>query len=329
MAAVTLRKLRDAMGEALRQAMSPSAVEQFCIGIGLAPPNPAEDDIAFRSKRMYVVRRLAGKDLPELLRLALQVLDECDGGEAADELARLVAQARGGGVAGEMKNVIFAADGPKPEFVFSDAINNEIKAIKNERYCLVYDRPLGTDGLTWRQLCRWWADREGLTDTPELDVWHSLLQRLDRSLDNNAERRILDAYAKRSRRLGPDIPALLPQVYLHYDPYPQARYGPGAAPLARQRMDFLLLFPGRVRVVIECDGVQHYADEPTAPDERPPASPRRYAEMVAEDRALRLRGYEVYRFGGYELMDDSGAVRLLEEFFDALAIRHDRPPSTA
>lgn len=61
--------------------------------------------------------------------------------------------------------------------------------------------------------------------------------------------------------------------------------------LSRQRMDFLLLFPDRSRVVIEIDGRQHYAAE-----ER--ADPGRYAEMVREDRALRLRGYEVYRFGG-------------------------------
>jgi hypothetical protein len=144
---VTLRKLREATGEALRDAMTSPAVEQFCTGIGLAPPNPP-DDIASTSKRAYVVRRLAGKDMQELIRIALQVLDECDGGPAADELAHLVAEARGGGVAGKLKNLIFAADGPKPEFVFSDAINNELKAIKNEQYCLVYDRPLGADALT-------------------------------------------------------------------------------------------------------------------------------------------------------------------------------------
>ncbi|MCP2170092.1 hypothetical protein LX83_006980 [Goodfellowiella coeruleoviolacea] len=57
-------------------------------------------------------------------------------------------------------------------------------------------------------------------------------------------------------------------------------------------MDFLLLRLNRARVVIECDGVQHYANDNGS------ASPRRYAEMVAEDRELRLRGYEVHRFGG-------------------------------
>jgi hypothetical protein len=79
--------------------------------------------------------------------------------------------------------------------------------------------------------------------------------------------------------------------------------------------------------VIECDGVQHYADDPDPARPGPPASPRRYAEMVAEDRALRLRGYEVDRFGGYELMGSNGAHRRLGEFFDALATRHDQPSS--
>ena len=58
-----------------------------------------------------------------------------------------------------------------------------------------------------------------------------------------------------------DIPALIPQVYLHYDPYNQRtrRSLSSGTPLARQRMDFLLLFSDRQRVVIEVDGKQHYA----------------------------------------------------------------------
>ena len=59
-------------------------------------------------------------------------------------------------------------------------------------------------------------------------------------------------------------------------------------------MDFLLLLPHGVRIVLEVDGKQHYAEGDTA-------SPKLYSEMVSEDRRLRLRGYEVYRFGGYEL----------------------------
>jgi very-short-patch-repair endonuclease len=80
-------------------------------------------------------------------------------------------------------------------------------------------------------------------------------------------------------------------------------------------MDFLLLLPHNARVVIECDGKQHYADDDGK------ASPRRYAAMMAEDRDLRLKGYEVYRFGGAELPDTPAARQLLETFFNRLAER--------
>ncbi len=87
--------------------------------------------------------------------------------------------------------------------------------------------------------------------------------------------------------------------------------------LKRQRMDFLLLFADGSRVVIEVDGKQHYADGDAA-------SPRRYAEMVAEDRRLRLAGYDVYRFGGAELHpDDLAAPQRVSTFFDDLLTRHN------
>jgi hypothetical protein len=68
-------------------------------------------------------------------------------------------------------------------------------------------------------------------------------------------------------------------------------------------MDFLLLLPGRRRVVLEVDGKHHSADGR--------ASPTRYAEMVRADRELRPAGYEVYRFDGAELDDREAAGRAL------------------
>ena len=65
---------------------------------------------------------------------------------------------------------------------------------------------------------------------------------------------------------------------------------------------------------MEVDGKQHYAEGDTA-------SPKLYSEMVSEDRRLRLRGYEVYRFGGYEL-SRPGAADMLREFFDELLSQH-------
>ena len=65
-------------------------------------------------------------------------------------------------------------------------------------------------------------------------------------------------------------------------------------------------------MVIELDGVHHYADDQQRAD------PRRYVQMAAEDRALQLAGYEVYRFGGHELASRQQAARLLDNFFTRL-----------
>jgi very-short-patch-repair endonuclease len=92
-------------------------------------------------------------------------------------------------------------------------------------------------------------------------------------------------------------------------------------------MDFLLLAPDRSRIVIEVDGVQHYG-RPNPPDEQGrithTAAPQLYAEMVAEDRRLRLAGYEIYRFGGWELTSPGGE-QVLTDFFTELLARHQKP----
>ncbi len=62
-----------------------------------------------------------------------------------------------GGVSGHCKNLIFADNGPKPELVIADALNNDIRIVKNQDRCLVYDLPIGVDGLRWKELVDWWA----------------------------------------------------------------------------------------------------------------------------------------------------------------------------
>jgi len=270
---------------------------------------------------MYVQSRIGGKTMDELVALAQRIADDYDD----TGLGELLATLGRSGVDGELKNLIFAADGPKPRIVLRDALNNDIEIVENEDFCLVYNRPLLEQGLTWRQLVHWWADKTKRPVDDERGVGHDLFARLERSLDNDAERLILRTYARLYGAAGYDMPALIPQVYLHYDPYTKHELAPQLSPLTRQRMDFLLLFPRRARVVIELDGRHHYADDQGRAD------PERYAVMVAEDRNLRLAGYEVYRFGGQELTDRARATSTLTDFFDALLARHGIPltPSAA
>lgn len=220
------------------------------------------------------------------------------------------------GVSSEVKNLIFAANGPKHEIVFDDAIRNEIKIVKNQEYCLVYDRPLVEEGLLWEELVDWWRDQEDLHNLTRSEQCHNLFDRLKISLgDNHPENLLLDTYYSYFyEKLKEKLPALIPQVYLHYDPYTSKQLK-GVKRLSRERMDFLLLLPYRKNIVIEIDGKQHYS-------ENGKASPKLYAEMVAEDRRLRLAGYELYRFGGYEFCDGEKAKRTVENFFDDLFKLH-------
>ena len=189
-----------------------------------------------------------------------------------------------------------------------DAINNDLEIVGERRHCLVYDRPLPETGLTWRQLTAWWARRTAWPRTRARRRGRDLYRRLMKSWPQRRRALIFERYCARYHTHGFDVPALIPQVYLHYDPYTRRSGGT----LTRQRIDFLLLLPRRRRVVLEPDGIQHYADNGGRAD------PARYAEMAAADRELRLAGYEVYRFGGHELKNRKEASQLLDKFFASL-----------
>jgi len=216
----------------------------------------------------------------------------------------------GSGVRRVAKNLIFAANGPKPELVLADAISNDIQIVKNAEYCLVYDRPVSHTGLRWADMVEWWRDLKGDDSDPS----RRLYLRLQTSLDSEPERFFFRSYFKSFMQvLGPRLPALVPQVYLHYDPYTFKMLS-GNKRLTRQRMDFLFLLSRNERIVIEIDGKQHYANGDQA-------SPTLYAEMVSADRKLRLAGYEVYRFGGAEFME-SRAEELVRDFVSDLFRKH-------
>lgn len=50
-------------------------------------------------------------------------------------------------------------------------------------------------------------------------------------------------------------------------------------------------------------------------------APDLYSEMVAEDRVLRLKGYEVFRFGGQEILQSKGDLTFIRRFFTDLEAR--------
>lgn len=215
---------------------------------------------------------------------------------------------------GFVKNLIFASNGPKPEIILKDTLTYEIEVVKNKKHVLIYDEPLTSDGLSWNDMKSWWSNH------PNNNI--SLHKRLRSSLDSKAEDFFYKTYYSYfNTNIFANMPALIPQVYLHYDPYTLKQLSNGSR-IPRQRMDFLLLLPENEKVIIEIDGKHHYSkNNNTVP------CAVKYAEMVSEDRKLRLKGYEIYRFGGYELMfnnpqEEAVAKKIIIDFFEELFKKH-------
>lgn len=120
-----------------------------------------------------------------------------------------------------VKNLIFAPIGPKPEIVLDNATTNDIRIVKNAEYCLVYDKGFSDDGLFWEELVDWWCELRGLQDLSRTEQRRNLFDRLKESFgDNEPQKLLFTTYYKIFfERLEEKLPALIPQVYLHYDPY--------------------------------------------------------------------------------------------------------------
>ena len=214
--------------------------------------------------------------------------------------------------AGTPKNLIFASP-VKPDIRFRDAVNNDIEIVTNADKVLVYDRPISPQGLLWRDLQKWWSETYGIDN--DNDAKNSLYRRLKSSLPAKSPPQdlLFTAFYSGFGTAIHHLPALLPEVWLHWDPKTVKERGVDA--LLRFRMDFLLLLPGGVRVVVEVDGKHHYSDQTGHADTN------RYSNMVAADRDLKLMGYEVYRFGAAELRK-SDAKENVQDFFKKLFRRY-------
>ncbi len=218
---------------------------------------------------------------------------------------------------GRPKNLIFASS-EKPDLRFKDALDNDIEIVSNADKVLVYDRPIGNEGLRWNDLQQWWSETKQISDATVAK--RSLYKRLKACLPDSSPPQVVlfEAFFEGFRQAIPSLPILLPEVWLHWDPRTVKERGLDA--LLRFRMDFLLLLPHGVRIVIEVDGKHHYADDSGCADVK------RYAQMVYADRELKLAGYEVFRFGATELQAPTAKADV-KAFFEALFKRYRVPIS--
>ncbi|MFC9609072.1 hypothetical protein ACFTTN_37370 [Streptomyces niveus] len=221
----------------------------------------------------------------------------------------------GRGTARRPRNLIFATLG-KPDIRFTSALDNDIEIAERADEILVYNRTVGKDGLLWSDLLSWWQETRDGDDAEE--PAQALYSRMEKSLPRRSEgqRNLFWLYHHIYKSQLRDVPALLPEIWMHWDPKTIRERGERAQ--QNLRMDFLMLLPGNRRVVLEVDGIQHYTrDGGSKPDSA------KYAANMVGDRELKFRGYEVFRFGHDELRDRDRARPVVADFFRALL---DRSP---
>lgn len=216
----------------------------------------------------------------------------------------------GRGTARRPRNLIFATQG-KPDIRFTSALDNDIEIAEQADKILVYNHPVGKNGLLWKDLLSWWQETRSIADTETAS--RTLYDRMQASLprESAGQRHLFWLYHNLYKGQLHDVPALLPEIWVHWDPKTIRERGERA--MQNLRMDFLMLLPGNRRVVLEVDGMQHYTrDGGAAPDSA------KYAATMAGDRDLKFRGYEVFRFGHDELRDRDRARPVLTDFFRTL-----------
>lgn len=147
------------------------------------------------------------------------------------------------GVQVTIKNIIFASK-YKPEIVLEDALNNDIKIISNQDECLVYDKNVLNTGISWDELENWYDEKLYI-----LDTGMDLKKRLKESLDSPPEHLFYDTYIEIMEKSHGAVPALLPQVYLYYDP--KLEKDRIKKIFEHQRMDFLMILSETQRVVMK------------------------------------------------------------------------------
>lgn len=131
--AIRRSELRAEIACALAAAVKAYDLADVCVELGMAAQGDNENP--FSSKRIYVGARIRMMSMDELIAIGHKIVEDYESPDLARALATI--EQVSGRVAGELKNIIFAADGPKPRIVLRDALNNKIEIVEHADKCLV------------------------------------------------------------------------------------------------------------------------------------------------------------------------------------------------
>ncbi|MFE9687855.1 hypothetical protein [Streptomyces sp. NPDC006285] len=199
---------------------------------GLASPTTLPDEPA---QRRFVAMA------NERLRPIGAQLEEV-GEEEGYPLFELVATDQPG--ARRPRQVVFATR-RKPDIRISSVLDGELEILDKAEHdddVLVYDRVVGNEGLRWRDLMDWWQTKHSIHDTGQAK--QTLLHRMRVSVPEEAtgQDNLGNLYYDLYKDDLDERPALLPEVWLHWDHQTIGQRRDRAQHSIR--MDYLMLLPG-------------------------------------------------------------------------------------
>jgi hypothetical protein len=289
------RELIDAIAETLYSEKC-HELKAICTSYGLFPQDVNLDPCY--SKRSYIKNCLLHKNEEDIIEISRKILSDYNADFINPVLAKMTST-----IFGDVQNIIFAADNGKPDLIFNALTNG--KVIKHSNNALVYDDIIDeTKGLSWGNLVNWWLRK--FPQSNESDLYNHLLN----SLQSNQEKIFFKTYYDNFKpKFGEELPALLPQVYVFYDPKTNLNRVP-------QRIDFFMLLSNFNRMVFEIDGSQHFSKLDNSTNIYV-GSKKEYAKTLEDTRILQLNGFQVFRFGTYDIYDMKGK-KVTRDFFETL-----------
>lgn len=198
------------------------------------------------------------------------------------------------------KNEIIFAAIQKPKGNI-DTINGFYNIYINDKNCYIYDKGKNINDFgVKKEDIEEWCKEKGI---PKDEFY----KKIRNSIPTKAKEQIkfYDYYMEKIyNRDSKKNFFLFPEVYVNLN----INNGDGEP----QRADFMLVLPNKEKIIIEIDGIGHYADEY---QQKWYASEKKYAKDREFDRNMIFKGYKVVRFSNYEIRDD---IRIVEKFFEEL-----------
>ena len=206
--------------------------------------------------------------------------------------------------------LVFAAK-YKSEIERFDSDSNKMRYKRKDEDYLIYDDEIDEQlGIRNKHLQDWWS-KQGITNT-------TLEKRLIESINSNFQKEVFNIYKNQIEPiLKENTPALLPEVELFRNSYTN-KEKENSEP---QRMDFCLIMPSNKKIIIEVDGIHHFAEKENG---KWIASDKKYASQCKFDNEWQLRGNEIYRISNRALMDNKSEdnIIFIKEFFIKLFKKH-------